>query len=625
MTVSNCFIQYTSLFPALILLFGCDNTGKEIDSIPVKVTSTVSEKSEFARSQSLHDFFSESYKRRLARFPMLQTRRGIKDDYDKWDDLSEQRAQEDNHFFEQELTTLRSLFNPTKLNTGHRLSYLLFESEMERNLADFKWRFHDYPVEHMWGWQSRIPAFLINYHQVESEADAIAYIARLRNMEKLLDQIVDKLQASEQRGIIAPDFVFEKGIEDCRNIISGAPFDINASDSSLFSDFKKKANALSNLDESRKEALIMEAENALLNSVRPGYEKLIDQLIGLGKKTDRALGVWALPDGNDYYRHELKRETTTNMSADEIHNLGLQEVTRIHKDMKELMPRFSFEGSLKQFFGFIDTAPDSFKSDDEAGKRAYLAEARELVDDMKGKLGRMFHTLPKADLVIKPVEVFREKSAGRAFYQRPSADGSVPGIFYANTYDMKRLPAYEMQALVFHEATPGHHMALAIAQEIEGIPDFQKYAGYTVYSEGWAHYAEYLAKEMGFYQDPYSEFGRLRGELIRAARLVADTGLHARQWSNRQTINYLTKNTPMSDSEASQAVQRYLVMPGQATTYTIGKLKILELREQARNTLGDKFDIRRFHDIVLGHGEIPVDVLKILIEDWIRTEPGADS
>ena len=184
MTVSNCFIQYTSLFPALILLFGCDNTGKEIDSIPVKVTSTVSEKSEFARSQSLHDFFSESYKRRLARFPMLQTRRGIKDDYDKWDDLSEQRAQEDNHFFEQELTTLRSLFNPTKLNTGHRLSYLLFESEMERNLADFKWRFHDYPVEHMWGWQSRIPAFLINYHQVESEADAIAYIARLQKYGK---------------------------------------------------------------------------------------------------------------------------------------------------------------------------------------------------------------------------------------------------------------------------------------------------------------------------------------------------------------------------------------------------------------------------------------------------------
>ena len=239
---------------------------------------------------------------------------------------------------------------------------------------------------------------------------------------------------------------------------------------------------------------------------------------------------------------------------------------------------------------------------------------------MKGDLPKLFNTFPKADMEVKAVEAFREKSAGKAFYSRPAPDGSRPGIYYANLYSMADMPTYQLEALAFHEGIPGHHMQIAIAQELEGIPSFRKYGGYTAYSEGWGLYSELVPKELGYYSDPYSDFGRLAMEIWRAARLVVDTGLHDKQWTREQAIQYLMDNTPNPQGDCEKAIERYIVMPGQATAYKIGMLKIVELRERARTQLGDQFDIREFHDIVLRDGAVPLAVLEETVDAWLESK-----
>jgi len=252
-----------------------------------------------------------------------------------------------------------------------------------------------------------------------------------------------------------------------------------------------------------------------------------------------------------------------------------------------------------------------------------LAEATRIIDTMKSRLDELFIVKPKADMVVKAVEPFREQSAGKAFYEQPSMDGSRPGIYYANLYRMSGMPKYQMEALAYHEGIPGHHMQIAIAQELDNVPKFRKFGGYTAYIEGWGLYTEFLPKEIGMYQDPYSDFGRLAMELWRACRLVVDTGLHDKKWSREQAIQYLVDNTPNSKGEAVNAIERYIVMPGQATAYTVGMLKMLELREKAKTELGDKFDIRQFHDVVLKNGAVPLDVLEQLVDQYIQSANAA--
>lgn len=305
------------------------------------------------------------------------------------------------------------------------------------------------------------------------------------------------------------------------------------------------------------------------------------------------------------------------MTPDEIHDLGLSEVARIHDEMRGIMKKVGFEGSLQDFFEFMRTDEQFYFPATDEGRAAYLDLANGYIDGINARIDEMFITQPKAALNVKRVESFRERSAGKAFYQRPAADGSRPGIYYANLFDMTQMPSYQAEALAYHEAVPGHHMQIAIQQELEDVPAFRRFSGVTAYSEGWGLYCELLPKEFGFYEDPYSDFGRLAMELWRAARLVVDTGLHHKKWSREEAIDYLLTNTPNSQGDAVKAIERYLVMPGQATAYKIGMLKILELRARAVEALGDAYDIRDFHEVVLRNGPVPLSVLEAQVDLYI--------
>jgi uncharacterized protein (DUF885 family) len=364
--------------------------------------------------------------------------------------------------------------------------------------------------------------------------------------------------------------------------------------------------------------LLDDAKQALLSSVQPAYQDLIAELKIQRELTPEGDGVWRLPDGENWYKNRLNWFTTTDLSPDQVHQIGLDNVQRIHKLMQEIMHKVGFEGNLQAFFSFMRSDEQFFYPNSDEGRAAYLSEAKLLIDKIKNRIPEYFGLMPKARMIVKRVEAFREQSAGKAFYQSPSKDGSRPGTYYANLFDMQNMPKYQMEALAYHEGIPSHHMQRAIAQELEGIPEFQKYSSFTAYTEDWGLYTEELAKEMGFYQDPYSDIGRLAMELWRACRLVVDTGIHAQKWSREQAIDYLVMNTPNPKNDSVKAIERYIAMPGQATAYMIGKLKIMELRSLAEAELGEEYDIKAFHDEVLKDGPVPLNILEQKIKQWIE-------
>lgn len=592
------------------LLAGC---GPQQSQSPQQSSTpaTVVTQSESDKANAL---FEQIFMDEVRRDPVRQTRLGIKDDYDKWQDLSDAHFDTDLALTQQHLTMLQAI-DVSKLDDDTRISYLLMQQNLQQTLDEAKWRLYSYPVNQMFGIHSQVPSTLINQHSISSESDAKAYIARLNAVPALFNQLQEQLQKRAELGIIPPKFVFPLVISASENVIKGAPFDTGA-DSTLLADFSKKVSQLET-DENIKKLLLDEARVALLTSVKPAYTSLIHYLNTLEQQADTVDGVWRFKDGAAFYNDELKRITTTDLTADEIHQIGLDEVARIHAEMQAIMQKTSFDGDLNAFFQFMQTDPQFYYPDTEAGKAAYLAEATAVIDNMRNRLDELFLVTPKADMIVKAVEAFREQSAGKAFYQRPSMDGSRPGIYYANIYRMSDMPKYELEALAYHEGIPGHHMQLAIAQELEDMPKFRRFGSYTAYIEGWGLYTELLPKEIGLYQDPYSDFGRLAMELWRACRLVVDTGIHAKKWSREQAIQYLLDNTPNTQTAIEKAIERYIVMPAQATAYKIGMIKIIELREKAKTELGDKFDIRQFHDVVLKNGAVPLDVLEQLVDEYI--------
>ncbi|MEH8017909.1 DUF885 domain-containing protein [Rheinheimera muenzenbergensis] len=591
------------------LLTGC---GPQQQTTPAPQPAVVVQQQ--TESDKANALFEQIFMAQVKRNPLLQTRLGIKDDYDKWHDLSDEHYQASLQLARQHLAMLQAI-DVSKLDDNSRVSYLLMQQDLQQELDDAKWQLYSYPVNQMSGTHSRVPSVLINQHSISSESDAKAYIARLNAVPKLFSQLQQQLQARAEAGIIAPAFVFPHVISASENVIKGAPFD-EGPDSTLLADFSSKVAKL-NLNEHASKLLIDEAKVALLTSVKPAYSSLINYLQTLQQKAGNLDGVWRFKDGDAFYNNALKRTTTTNLSASEIHQLGLDEVARIHSEMRAIMQKTGFDGDLKAFFNFMQTDEQFYYPDTEEGKAAYLADATAVIDHMRSRLNELFLVTPKAEMIVKAVEPFREQSAGKAFYQQPSMDGSRPGIYYANLYRMSDMPKYEQEALAYHEGIPGHHMQLAIAQELEDMPKFRRFGGYTAYIEGWGLYTELLPKEIGLYQDPYSDFGRLAMELWRACRLVVDTGIHAKKWSREEAIQYLLDNTPNTPTAIEKAIERYIVMPSQATAYKIGMIKIIELREKAKTALGDKFDIRAFHDVVLKNGAVPLDVLEQLVDEYI--------
>jgi len=602
-----------SLCAVCLLVTGC---GRGAEQAPAENTASAE-----TESDRVNVFLDAAFKETLGRNPEWESELGFKEHYDEWNDLSEEKAEEDLALVKRQLEVLRS-FDSSRLDPATKLSFQLFERQAEDAIAHFPWRHYDYPVNPLSGVQADVPAFLINVHKIDSLEDAEAYISRLSKMRRYFRQAMDGLTLRSEKGILAPKFVYPQVLEGARNIISGRPFDDSDQDSTLLADFKSKVSGLT-VNVHEEEQLIAEATRVLREEVGPAYEELISFVAELAEEATSDDGAWKFPDGEAFYAHELKQRTTTELTAGEIHDIGLREVARIHTEMKGIIEQVGFEGGLQDFFSHLRSDPKFYYEEGPSGRQAYVEKAAEIIERMSGQLDQLFNIRPKAELVVKAVEPFREKSAGKAFYERPAADGSRPGTYYANLYRTSNMPIYQMEALAYHEGIPGHHMQIAIAMEQDHLPMFRRYGRYTAYSEGWGLYSELIPKEIGFYEDPYSDFGRLAMELWRAARLVVDTGIHFKKWTREEAIQYLTENTPNPQGDIVKAIERYIIWPGQATAYKIGMLKILELRTRASDALGDRFDIREFHDVVLKTGPVPLTVLEELVDDYVRRKINA--
>jgi uncharacterized protein (DUF885 family) len=571
-------------------------------------------------------FFERAFDERVAASPEFAAQLGQRLRYGEWTPLTEAERAASLERTRRQLAELERDIDRAALAPQGQLSHDIFAANAKRAISGVEWQYHGYIFDQMNGLQSRIPAFLINTHRVETVADAEAYVSRLRGVAERVDQAIAMANESERRGILPPKFVFPYVASDARNVITGAPFGgaaataaagaPAAADSPLWADFKGKVGALQ-ADGATRARLLADGEAALRASVEPAYRRIIAYAEDAERRAGTDDGVWRLPDGVRYYDQLLANYTTTSMTAEEIHAVGLAEVARIEGEMRAIMRKVGFKGSLPEFFEAVRKDPRFYYPDTPEGKAAYLAEATRVIDDMRARLPQLFRTLPKAPMIVKAVEPFREKSAGKAFYSAPSADGKRPGIYYANLYRMADMPKYELPALAYHEGIPGHHMQLAIAGELEELPRFRRFGGFTAYSEGWGLYTERLPKELGLYADPYEDFGRLTMEMTRAVRLVVDTGLHAKRWTREQVIQYHLEKLPMTRDAATKATERYIVMPGQATAYTVGMLKIVALREKAKAALGPRFDLRDFHDVVLRSGALPLDLLEQQVDGWI--------
>jgi len=585
-----------------------------------ETTGSASPISEQEAPVSFREFLEEAYATDMERYPLTATYRGIKTNNDKWNPVSQSFQQETRQLNQARLQQLEQ-FDRDSLSPSERLSYDLYKLNLERQIASDEFRHHHYVIHQFRGPHTAVPSTLINIHRIAGRQDAEDYIGRLRNVATYFDQVISQMAIRTEKGLLLADWQYPKMLESAQNVIVGAPYDDSGMDSTLWEDFKTKVAAL-DIDDQMRQALLDEAETVLVNVVKPAYQRLIAAIAQQAQEASEYDGVWKFPDGDAFYAQRLRWFTTTDLSADEIHIIGLNEVERIHGEMRAIMQTVGFEGDLPAFFDFMREDERFYYPNTEAGREAYLTEARAAIDAMGERLPDYFGLLPEAELVVKRVEAFRERSAGKAFYQAPPKDASRPGIYYANLYDMADMPTYQLEALAFHEGVPGHHMQRAITVTLDDIPEFQKYASFTAFTEGWGLYTEELAKDMGFYEDPYSDFGRLAMELWRACRLVVDTGIHSKRWTREEAIDYLVENTPNSLGDSTRAIERYIAMPGQATAYLIGKLKIMEMREKARVALGENFDIRDFHDEVLKDGPVPLSILEKKIDAMIERQAG---
>lgn len=568
-----------------------------------------------AQGIGLAAFFNAYDAAQLSMSPQSKSYRGVRDDdYGRWDSIGDEAEVAREKLLQATASAMRTSFDPAGLSPDEQLSVQLFDDIAKRSASLFAYRNHDYIFDQMNGAHSGLPAFLINIHRVANEAEAEAYISRLGGLGPQIDALTAESAKRFAAGIQPPKWVYPYVISDIDNL-SRSGRDMQLSGQTLLDDFRGKIAKLEVTAE-RRQALNMAAVKAWSESAAPAYRRLRAEMERQMAAAPTDDGVWRLPDGANYYRALLASYTTTDMTAGQIHDLGLSEVKRIHGEMRAIMTKVGFKGTLQEFFTYVRTDPKFYHT----SREDYIAEAEARMAAMQAKLPEYFGVLPKSPLSIKAVEAFREKSAGKAFYQSPAPDGSRPGVYYVNLYNLRDMPKTELEALAYHEGVPGHHLQRAVQTELKDVPPFRRFAGFTAYTEGWGLYTEELGKDMGFYTDPYSDFGRLGMELWRACRLVVDTGIHDKRWSREKAIQYLKDNTPNPEGDIVKAIERYIVYPGQATAYTVGKLKIMELRQRAMDRLGKKFDWRGFHDVVLTGGPMPLAVLDRRVEAWIKAQ-----
>lgn len=540
---------------------------------------------------------------------------GIKGHQSKLDDASPEKTNEVFHKIREFRDMLLS-YEDEDLSDEQKLSKEIMLYLMDSSLEFEPYRFHNYPVNQLFGAQSNFPSFMDAQHQVNEVEDADDYVKRLHAVKTKFAQIEQGLILREQNGIIPPQFVIERVLIEMKSFVE-QPIEENI----LYTSLAEKLNK-ANIEQVEQERILEDARQAIVTSVHPAYESFIRYFESLGDKATRDHGIWKLPDGDKVYRLALKFFTTTDYSADDIHNIGLSEVERLQTDMLNILEQEGYDisqgftAAMKQ----VSDDPKFYYPDTDEGREQILKDYQAMIDEIDQGIDAAFNIRPKMGVEVKRIPEFKEKTSPGAYYQGPALDGSRPGRFFANLYDIKATPKYGMRTLAYHEAVPGHHFQIAIQQELEDVPMFRKFAPFTAYVEGWALYSEQLAWEMGFQSNPMDNLGRLQAELFRAVRLVVDTGIHAKRWTREEAIEYMLNNTGMAESDVISEIERYIVMPGQATSYKVGMIKILELREKAKSALGDQFNLAEFHDVVLKNGAVPLDILERLVDQYINSK-----
>jgi len=615
------FCKSFFLLMLALLLYACERSTETATTSTTRPDTTASPDQE---DQRLAVFFEEIFERDVSQSPEFQAYLGRKtEDYGRWDDYSDEYAQFQNQQTAADLQRLQEEFDYAALSEKSKISYRIFEYNQQRSLRNFVWRHHIYSVTQMDDISSELPTFMQNIHKIETSKDAEDYISRLAGVETLMQQIIEQLRLGEANGVIPPLMVYPKVLPGALNMLKGAPFEETADDGVLLADFRGKIELLE-LDSEETEILLNDAANALSGPFRNGYQSLIAELQRLQSVADNNHGIWHLPDGGAFYANRIENWTTVEKSFDEIHQLGLAEVDRIRSEMQQIMAEVGFDGNLAEFFEYVRNNPENYYENTDAGRQEYIRDATALIDGIYDMADDYFNVLPKAPLEVRRVEPWREDASSTAFYNRPSPDGSRPGIYYINQANMNAVQKHIMNSLAYHEGAPGHHFQIAIQQELQDIPQFRMFGGYSAYSEGWALYSERLAYEAGLYEGlPMRNFGRLAEEMKRAVRLVVDTGMHAKQWPLEKSIEYMTANTPMAPADIERQIKRYYVLPGQALSYKIGMLTILELRQRTEEQLGETYDIREFHDVVLKNGAVPMKVLEEIIDAYIKSKKEA--
>ena len=602
-------------FPLLLLAGSA--TQANAQTAPTAAAARADTRAEDAR---LNAFLDAAFDANIAVSPESQTALGLKTNYDKLDDYTDAANVRIRDMAERQLVEMRAQFSPDRLGPQARLSYRLFESQVERARRQYPFRNYAFPVSTNGSPAGDIPVFLVNQQRVDSIADARAYIARIVETERVMREVAQTMRDQAGQGIVPPKMVFKPAREDAAKVITGAPF-TDSADSTLLADFKKKVAAL-DAPAADKAKLVTDASAALAGPFRRGFATLFAALDEIEPKAKGNDGAWSLPNGGAYYEARLAQNTTTDLTADQIHRIGLDQVAAIRKEMEAVKARIGYTGTLESFFDAVRTNPEFKFPNTAAGREEYLSEARAVIARMMAAAPRWFHALPKAPLEVRAVEPWREGTAAVAFYNRPSPDGSRPGIYYVNLADMNQVQKVQLAGIAVHEGAPGHHFQIARAQELPDLPKFRRFGGYGAYTEGWGLYTERLAKEMGAYANPGAEFGMLSLQMWRAIRLVTDTGLHAKRWSREQAIAYFKANSSLSPLDIEREVNRYINNPGQATSYMIGQLKITELRNKAAAALGARFDIRDFHEVVLANGALPLGVLEEEVDRYIAAKRG---
>ena len=574
-------------------------------------------------SQRFATFLTTVYQRNLQASPELATEYGSREGDDRWDDTSERAMAANAKRVQDEIAAAKTGFVYGKLDAANQLQYRVFLDEHQLLLDRYRWRNHFYALNQIVGLHIDVPGTLAGNQKMDDERDARAYIRRIRAVKPAFRQLMQHMRDQAAAGIYMPKSVYPLLIEGASNVIAGTPHRAGDGGSSpIWQDFNRRIDALA-LSSARKSRLLAEARGALLQDLQPAYEDLIRQLKTQEQATPISAGVWQLPEGDAFYAFLIRQFTTTDMTPAQIHEMGLAEVARSQREIAALLSRLGFQGSVRDFMAKMKSDPQNYASDDDAGRAAYLERARNIVSAMQGKITQAFESPAPLPLRVARTEAYKEVSSPPGYYEAGPVDGSRPGTVYLNLSNMHAMPLDELEDLLYHEGVPGHHMQISTIAVDTSIPQLRKVNQWwqdSAFVEGWGLYAERLGKDLGFYTDGYSEFGLLSGELWRATRLVVDSGLHYKHWSRQQAIQYLNDNTPSAEDTNIRAVDRYLAVPGQATSFMVGMRKFVAERERAREALGSRFDLREYHRIALGSGYIPLWALDEKVTAWIAAK-----